>query len=136
MKMTKDQTQTMELANEIVSRKTLPEFMKSLGGKLENKELTETRTNTSYNRMVINYDKLIKWAEADPDKVLTDVKKTLVEDKYTEQMKGLVAAVKDNSKYDIKGNNIQSLISYAKKYDAETFGKLLDANEKLRLKRE
>lgn len=136
MKMTKDQTQTMELANEFVSRKTLPEFMKSLGGKLENKELTETRTNTSYNRMVINYDKLIKWAEADPDKVLTDVKKTLVEDKYTEQMKGLVAAVKDNSKYDIKGNNIQSLISYAKKYDAETFGKLLDANEKLRLKRE
>ncbi len=136
MRMTKDQTQTMELANEFVSRKTLPQFMEKLGGKLEHTELTESRDNTSYNRMVVNYDKLIKWADADPEKVLDDVKKTLVEDKYTEQMKGLVAAVRDNSKFEIKEKNIEGLISYAKKYDNETFEKLLEANEKLRLDRE
>ncbi|SEG39207.1 Phage Mu protein F like protein [Halpernia humi] len=132
---TKDQTKTMELANEFVARKTLPEFMKKLGGKLENTELTNSRDNTGYNKMVVNYDLLIKWSEADPKKVLKSVKTTLVEDKYSEQMKGLVSAVTENSKYDIKGKNVEALINYAKKYDNETFAELLKANEKLRLDR-
>ena len=136
MRMTKDQTQNMELANEFVSRKTLPEFMEKLGGKLENKELTETRSNTSYNKMVVNYDKLIKWSESAPEKVLKSVKVSLVEDKYTEQMKGLVSAIETNSKFKIKTSTIQSLINYAKKYDAEAYAKLLESNEKLRLDRE
>ena len=132
MRMSKDQTKTMELANEFVARKTLPAFMEKLGGKLQNKELTETRDNTAYNRMVVNYDKLIKWAGAKEKKVVEAVKKSLVEEKYTEQMKGLVSAVSNNSKYDIGDNNIKALISYAKAYDNEKFEKFLEANENLR----
>lgn len=129
MYMTKDQTKTMELANEFVARKTLPEFMRKIGGELQNKELTENRNNTSYNRMVINYDKLIKYAEADPVKVLQSVKKSLIEDKYTEQIKGLVNAIKDNSKYDIKDANIAGFIKYAKEYTNEKFQEFLDINK-------
>ncbi|QDP85206.1 phage head morphogenesis protein [Chryseobacterium sp. SNU WT5] len=135
MYSTKDQTKTMELANEFVARKTLPEFMKKLGGKLENEELQNHRSNTAYNKMVVNYDLLIKWSESDPKKVVSDVKTTLVEDKYTEQMRGLVAAVKNNSKYDIKDSVIESLIKYAKIYDNEKFVELLKANTKLRIER-
>ena len=113
----------------------MPEFMKKLGGKLENTELTNTRSNTAYNKMVVNYDLLIKWSESDEKKVVQSVKKTLVEDKYTDQRKGLVSAIEKNSKYEIKGNNIESLINYAKKYDNETFVELLKANTKLRLDR-
>lgn len=136
MRMTTDQTKTMELANEFVSRKTLPEFIKTLGGELQNKELTNHRGNTAYNKMVVNYDLLIKWAEADPEKVVNDVKKTLIADKYTEQMKGLVSAVQENSKYEIKPNNIEALIKHAKSYDNEKFVDLLKANLKLRKDRE
>ncbi|ROH98399.1 phage head morphogenesis protein [Chryseobacterium sp. G0240] len=129
MYMTKDQTKTMELANEFVSRKTLPAFMKKLGGELQNMELTENRNNTSYNRMVINYDKLIDYAEADPIKVLNSVKKSLIEDKYTEQIKGLIDAIKENSKYDIKEGNIAAFIKYAKEYTNEKFQEFLDINK-------
>lgn len=129
MRMTSDQTKTMELANEFVSRKTLPEFMKMLGGELQNKELTNNRNNTSYNRMVVNYDKLVEWSEAPAKKVLESVKTSLIEEKYTEQIKGLVNAIKEHSKYDIKDGNIAGLIKYAKEMTNERFEELLKKNK-------
>lgn len=133
MKLTKEQTSTMELANEFVSRKTLPEFMEKLGGKLQNEELTRNRTNTGYNRMVVNYDQIIKWSEADPAKVLGTVKDHLINGKYTDQMDGLVKAIKEHSKYDVSDNTIKTLIELGKdkKSEENVFKQLLENNKNL-----
>ena len=130
--MTKGQIKTMELANEFIARKTLPEFMEKLGGKLYNEELTKHRDNTGYNMMVVNYDKLIKWTEADESKVISSVRKNLVENKYTEQINGLVKAVTENSKYNITPRNVLTLIEYAQKLNNEEFDNLLNNNEKIK----
>lgn len=132
MRMTPAQTKVMELANEFVSRKTLPQFLEKLGGKLQNEELTKNRNNTGYNTMVVNYDKLIEWTKADEKKVLNSVKTTLVENKYTEQKNGLVNAIIENSQYKVSNNTISALIEYAQKYDNKTFEKLLEKNSGLR----
>ncbi len=47
-RLTSVQVRYMELANEFVSRKELPIFMKRLGGKLEHNELTKNRENTTH----------------------------------------------------------------------------------------
>lgn len=133
MRMTTKQTSTMELANEFVSRKTLPEFMEKLGGKLQNEELTRNRSNTGYNKMVNNYDQIIKWSEADPAKVLETVKTHLVNEKYTNQMEGLVKAIKEHSKYDISEKTVETLIDLGKQkeYSEEVFKEFLEKNKNL-----
>lgn len=132
MRMSTAQVKTMELANEYVSRKTLPLFLEKLGGKLQNEELTKNRNNTGYNTMVVNYDKLIEWAKADEKKVINAVKTTLIEDKYTEQKQGLINAIVENSNYQISNNVVSTLIDYAQKYDNDSFKKLLEKNKELR----
>ena len=54
----------MELANEFVARKTLPEFYKILGcPATPHPQYMQSRASTGYNRMVTNYDYVIKnWA--------------------------------------------------------------------------
>ncbi|MDV3880734.1 hypothetical protein BAS06_09395 [Elizabethkingia miricola] len=136
MRLTKDTTKTMELANEFVSRKTLPEFMKKIGGELQNKELVDNRDNTGYNKMVVNYDKIIKWSDSDPKKVLNTVKEHLIEGRYDDQMTGLVKAIKEHSKYEIKDSTIRAFINYGKQYDNEKFQELLDGNTNLLRQRE
>jgi len=133
MRMTTEMTKTMELANEFVSRKTLPEFMEKLGGKLENMSLVNDRNNTAYNRMVVNYDNLIKWSGSNQKKVLETVKKSLVNDKYTDQITGLTKAIVENSTYEIEERSVKALISYATKtdYTEEKFLELLEKNKNL-----
>lgn len=133
MRMTTEMTKTMELANEFVSRKTLPEFMEKLGGKLENISLVNDRNNTAYNRMVVNYDNLIKWSGSNQKKVLETVKKSLVNDKYTDQITGLAKAIFENSTYEIEERSVRALISYATKndYTEEKFLELLEKNKNL-----
>ena len=132
IRMTAEQTKVMELANEYVSRKTLGEFLEKLGGKLQNEELTKYRTNTGYNTMVVNYDKLVKWIGSDDKKVINSVKTTLVENSYLQQKQGLVKAILDTTNYQISNNVISTLIDYAQKYDNSTFEKLLEKNNGLR----
>lgn len=137
MRMSTDQTKTMELANEFVSRKTLPEFMKKLGGKLENEILTDDRKNTGYNKMVVNYDSLIKWSKSDKTKVLETVKDHLINGSYVNQMEGLVKAIQSHSEFEIKEQTIKSLINYAKdnRIEMDSYRELLVKNNALLVKK-
>jgi hypothetical protein len=137
IRMTTDQTKTMELANEFVIRKTLPEFMKKLGGNLENKSLINDRKSTGYNKMVINYDTLIDWSKADKTKVLETVKDHLINGRYDNQMEGLVNAIQSHSKFEIKEQTIKSLINYAKdnRVENESYKELLIRNNALLIKK-
>lgn len=137
MRMTTAQTKTMELANEFVSRKTLPEFMKKLGGKLENEILINDRKSTGYNKMVRNYDLLVDWSKSDKTKVLETVKNHLVNGKYTDQLQGLVDGIRKNTEFDIKESTIRTLIGYAQDgtIDYEVFQKLLERNKELLVKK-
>ena len=138
VRMTTDQTKTMELANEFVSRKTLPEFMKKLGGKLENESLINDRKSTGYNKMVVNYDSLIDWSRADKTKVLGTVKDHLINGRYDNQMEGLVKAIQSHSEFEIKEQTIKSLINYAKdnRIENDSYKELLTRNNALLIKKQ
>lgn len=131
--ITSDQRKTMELANEFVARKTLPEFMKKLGGNLENKSLTNDRDNTNYNRMVRNYDQIIEWAKCDKEKVIKTVKNHLIEGRYDDQITGLVNGIKESTEYKLKISDIKSLIKEAKyEFNSwEKFAEILDKKKEL-----
>lgn len=90
------QTKFMELANEFVARKTLPEFYEGLGGQMQYPEFMEDRASTGYNSMVKCYDKIIELTATDPVKVLDDVKEHLFNQPYDKQLKGLVMALYNN----------------------------------------
>ncbi len=93
MRLGKTETRYMELANEFVARKTLPEFFKALGGELQTKELTVNRTSTGYNRMVRNFDTLIDATQADRETVTEAVKDALFNTPYDRQKEGLVKSL-------------------------------------------
>lgn len=86
-------TRYMELANEFVARKTLPEFFEALGGELKNKELMTNRVSTGYNTMVRNFDALIDASGADRTAVTRAVQETLFNTPYDKQKAGLVDAL-------------------------------------------
>ncbi|WP_170227603.1 phage head morphogenesis protein [Flavobacterium noncentrifugens] len=131
------QTKTMELANEFVSRKTLPEFMKKLGGELQNENLVNDRKSTGYNKMVRKYDQLVEWSNAHKTKVLESVKDHLISGDYNNQMEGLVKAVTKNSAFKIKDATIETLINYAKdeSIPEEMYLDLLSRNKSLLVKK-
>jgi len=83
----------MELANEFVSRKTLPEFFTKLGGRLTNLSLTSDRQSTAYNTMVRNLESLIKYLKADEQRMIKDISDHLFTKSYNDQFKGIVAAL-------------------------------------------
>lgn len=93
IRLTKQAIQYMELANEFVARKTLPEFFEALGGELKAKELVTNRVSTGYNRMVRNFDALIDATGADRNTVTQTVQKALFENRYDRQKQGLVNAL-------------------------------------------
>lgn len=128
---TKAEVKTMELANEFVARKTLPQFMEKIGGKLHNTELTENRPNTGYNTMVRNYDHLIKWSKADPNNVLETVKNNLINENLKSQKAGLVDGIIKNSEFKFKKATMQKIIKYAEDLPEDRFINLLEANGKL-----
>lgn len=105
------QRRSMELANEFVSRKTLPEFMKLLGGELRNRDLIGNRSSTGYNIWVKNYDLLIKKVGADPSMVLKDVSTHLFKMSYSSQKDGLVNAILNNAKLKINKNDVNALVN-------------------------
>ena len=94
--LTKTQTKYMETANEFVSRKTLPEFYKTLAkdGDIIYKEVYEPlmsdRDNTGYNEWVRKYDVAIAQYGLDKKVVLEVVKKGLYETDYHKQKTTLI----------------------------------------------
>lgn len=93
---TKMQTRFMELANEFVARHTLPEFYAKLGARsVPHPEFQTNRESTGYNRMVTNYDFVIKETGLDHAKVLASVRKHLFTGGYNDQQTGLAQALLD-----------------------------------------
>lgn len=134
--LTRKQRSYMEMANEFVSRKTLPDFMKKLGGSLQNSSLINDRPSTGYNPMVVNYDYLIQWAKAKPDIVLSEVKAYLIEGTYTNQIQGLINGIMKGSQYELKPAVVKSLISSAERsYSLESFKRDLTYFEDLLIKK-
>ena len=83
---TSTQIDVMEMMNEFVARKTLPEFYKKMGcSTVPHPEFINNRASTGYNRRVLGYDFIISKLGLDADKVLQSAKKNLFNLKYTEQ---------------------------------------------------
>ncbi len=101
---TRLQTQYMELANEYVARKTLPEFYSKLGcAKTPHPKFIDDRKSTGYNAMVTNYDFVIKTLKLDGTKVLETVKNHLFNQSYTIQKNGLVQGLIDGGLKKVNG---------------------------------
>jgi hypothetical protein len=94
--LTPVQRNYMELGNEFVARKTLPEFFKSLGGKLSNRSLMNDRDDTGYNTWVVNYDKLIEHYGADKNGVLAYMEERMTNGTYPKTKDYLADALKNN----------------------------------------
>jgi len=129
--MTPLKTRYMEQANEFVSRKTLPDFMEKIGGKLNNRSLINNRDNTGYNTMVNNYDYLIEATGSNPLKVLEEVKYHLINGQYTEQFNGLKKAIINNSKAGFNNAKITKLLRLSVKYRTDDFKRIVDDYERL-----
>lgn len=83
---TSTQIDVMEMMNEFVARKTLPDFYKKMGcSTVPHPEFINNRASTGYNRRVLGYDFIISKLGLDADKVLQSAKKNLFNLKYTEQ---------------------------------------------------
>lgn len=134
-RMTREQTKYMELANEFVSRKTLPDFMTKIGGKLENIELVNNRVSTGYNVMVKNYDRLLDWAKVNREAHLTVLKNSLINDSYVEQIKGLTKSIYDHTEFKLSVKIVNDLVRYSKSMTEEQFDNLLKSNEHLLIKK-
>lgn len=96
VRRTATQTDVMEMMNEFVARKTLPEFYAKLGcHKTPYPEFINNRESTGYNRRVLGYDFVISRLGLDARKVLASAKKNLFELKYTEQKTTAIQALLD-----------------------------------------
>lgn len=96
MRITDLQRKYMELANEFVARKTLPEFYKACGAKLQHPEFMNNRDSTGYNPWVKRYDRIISETGADKSGILESVRRHLFNEPYVNQKEGLVLALKEN----------------------------------------
>lgn len=96
MALTTIQRRYMELANEFVARKTLPEFYQKLGcSETPQPQFMTNRNSTGYNRMVNNYDFVIQRLGLDTDKTLAAVRESLYNKAYTKQQTGLKKGLVD-----------------------------------------
>lgn len=96
MALTTIQRIYMELANEFVARKTLPEFYQKLGcSETPQPQFMTNRNSTGYNRMVNNYDFVIQRLGLDADKTLAAVRESLYNKAYTKQQTGLKKGLVD-----------------------------------------
>lgn len=110
MYMTSTQTDVMEMMNEFVARKTLPEFYAKMGcPSTPHPEFINDRGSTGYNRRVIGYDFVIKKLGLDPEQVLKSARKNLFELKYTEQETTAIQALLDGGLDKFKGANGKKL---------------------------
>ena len=130
--MTALQIQYMELANEFVARKTLPEFYKAVGGKMQHPEFMNNRSSTGYNRWVRNYCKAIERTGADADKVLEAVREHLFTQSYDDQKNGLINALLQGGAHTSSGTKIgkrtcSEIVRESLWYSEEGFEKYLES---------
>lgn len=93
---TDTQTDVMEMMNEFVARKTLPEFYAKLGcAKTPHPEFINNRDSTGYNRRVVGYDFVIQKLGLDPAKVLASARKNFFGLSYTQQETTAIQALLD-----------------------------------------
>lgn len=134
MVLTDTQRKYMELANEFVARKTLPEFYKTLGCKeTPHPQYITNRYSTGYNRMVNNYDFVIQRLGLDADKVLAAVRKNLYNEVYSDQQTGLRQGLidggikrADGSK--VKISELNKILKYCKDTGQGTLENWLKSN--------
>lgn len=134
MVLTDTQRSYMELANEFVARKTLPEFYKTLGCKeTPHPQYITNRNSTGYNRMVNNYDFVIQRLGLDADKVLAAVRKDLYNEVYSDQQTGLRQGLidggikrADGSK--VKISELNKILKYCKDTGQGTLENWLKSN--------
>ena len=111
-----DSRKNMELANEFVARKTLPEFYSKLGaGKMPHSGLMINRKDTGYNDRVKNYDFIINKLGLDSTKVLNFVQTYLYNGLYAKQVIGLreglvVGGIKKIDGTKVKTKELNELI--------------------------
>lgn len=106
MRTTSTQTDVMEMMNEFVARKTLPEFYAKLGCKdIPHPEFITNRASTGYNRRILGYDFVIQKLGLDPGKVLKSARKNLFTLKYSEQETTATQALVDGGLDTFKGAN-------------------------------
>lgn len=110
MWITRVQTDVMEMMNEFIARKTLPEFYAKMGcPTTPHPEFITNRASTRYNRRVIGYDFVIQKLGLDPEKVLKSARKNLFELKYSEQGTTAIQALLDGGLDTFKGANGKKL---------------------------
>lgn len=122
----------LELANEFVARKTLPEFYKAVGGKMQHPEFMNNRSSTGYNRWVRNYCKAIERTGADADKVLEAVREHLFTQSYDDQKNGLINALLQGGAHTSSGTKIgkrtcSEIVRESLWYSEEGFEKYLES---------
>ena len=134
MHITDTQREYMELANEFVARKTLPEFYRVLGcAKTPQPQFIDNRNTTGYNRMVTNYDWVIKRLGLDADKVLAEVKRNLFNEVYSDQATGLKkglteGGIKRIDGKKVKASDLNKIVSLCKDSRATTIENWLKSN--------
>jgi|LSQX01.3.fsa_nt_gb hypothetical protein len=121
MPVTSLQLQFYELANEFVSRNTLPEFMYSLGGKLNHTELMDTRDNTAYNEKVKNYGYLITRVNGNKEKVLEGVIDYVVNKPVSMQEEGLINAIINSVDRELDHDSLKEAMRNARVWDSKYF---------------
>lgn len=129
MYLTRLQRRYMELANEYVSRQTLPEFYEAFSSKVPYPELMENRKSTGYNRMVNNFQKIVEKTGLKKEKVSELVQKHLFNEPYTDQKTGLVNALAGAKKADgsaLKKAELNSLIRECDERTETAFEKYIE----------
>lgn len=92
----KTETRYMELANEFISRHSLPEFYAKLGtSRIPHPEFIMNRASTGYNAMVTNYDYVIDALRLNRNKVIISVRDFLFNGDYANQEQGLKQGLLD-----------------------------------------
>ena len=130
VRITDKQRATMEMINEFVARKTLPEFYSSLGAKgMPHPEFISNRESTSYNPKVRCFDYLIDKFKLDRNKILDFAKDGLYNGDYSKQLENatdalLNAGIQDfetASKKKIGRGQINKLVGYCRDADSESY---------------
>ena len=107
--LTDTQRAFMELANEFVSRKSLPEFYRVLGCKeTPQPQFISNRNSTGYNDMVNNYDLVIRELGLNADKALATVRKNLFNEVYSDQATGLKQGLLSGGLKRLDGKKIKA----------------------------
>lgn len=135
MALTTIQRRYMELANEFVARKTLPEFYQKLGcSETPQPQFMTNRNSTGYNRMVNNYDFVIQRLGLDADKTLAAVRESLYNKAYTKQQtelkKGLVdGGIKHADGSKAKNSELYGILQRCKDSSQTTVENYLKENK-------